>query len=157
MARGRAARRKDKPSTYIDRFYYDTVTFTERNLRFLLDVLGSERVVFGTDWPAPMQVYDAGRALPAGRLPQGLSATTCCGDRGRDLRDELTEREATRVAKPKVFAVQPMMEVGRRALEEFADVEVFDSDRMISKPELLNGPATATTSGCSATPRSTSR
>ena len=50
---------KDKPSTYVDRFYYDTVTFTERNLRFMLDVLGSERVVFGTDWPAPMQVYDA--------------------------------------------------------------------------------------------------
>jgi aminocarboxymuconate-semialdehyde decarboxylase len=50
---------KDKPSTYVDRFYYDTVTFTDRNLRFMLDVLGSENVVFGTDWPAPMQVYDA--------------------------------------------------------------------------------------------------
>jgi glyoxylate reductase len=43
------------------------------------------------------------------------------------------------VAKPKVFAVQPVMEVGRRALEEIADVEVFDSYRMISKPELLHG------------------
>jgi glyoxylate reductase len=42
------------------------------------------------------------------------------------------------VAKPKVFAVQPVMEVGRRALEEIADVEVFDSYRMISKPELLH-------------------
>jgi aminocarboxymuconate-semialdehyde decarboxylase len=50
---------QDKPSTYVDRFYYDTVTFTDRNLRFMLDVLGSKNVVFGTDWPAPMQVYDA--------------------------------------------------------------------------------------------------
>jgi glyoxylate reductase len=41
------------------------------------------------------------------------------------------------VAKPKVFVVQPVMEVGRRALEEFADVDVFDSHRMIRKPELL--------------------
>jgi glyoxylate reductase len=41
------------------------------------------------------------------------------------------------MAKPKVFAVQPVMEVGREALEEFADVDVFDSYRMISKPELL--------------------
>jgi glyoxylate reductase len=41
------------------------------------------------------------------------------------------------MAKPKVFAVQPVMEVGRKALEEFADVDVFDSYRMISKPELL--------------------
>ena len=50
---------QDKPSTYANRFYYDTVTFTDRNLRFMLDVLGSERVVFGTDWPAPMQTYGA--------------------------------------------------------------------------------------------------
>jgi aminocarboxymuconate-semialdehyde decarboxylase len=56
---GERGRTTDRPSTYVDRFYYDTVTFTERNLRFMLDVLGSERVVFGTDWPAPMQVFDA--------------------------------------------------------------------------------------------------
>ena len=43
------------------------------------------------------------------------------------------------MSKPKVFVVQPIMDVGRRALEEIADVEVFDSYRMISKPELLHG------------------
>jgi glyoxylate reductase len=43
------------------------------------------------------------------------------------------------VAKPKVFVVQPIMEAGRRALEELAEVDVFDSYRMISKPELLRG------------------
>jgi glyoxylate reductase len=43
------------------------------------------------------------------------------------------------MARPKVFVVQPVMEVGRSALEEFAEVEVFDSYRMISKPELLSG------------------
>ena len=49
-------RTKDKPSTYVNRFYYDTVTFTERNLRFLIDTVGIDRMVFGTDWPAPMVV-----------------------------------------------------------------------------------------------------
>ena len=49
---------KDKPSTYLDRFWYDTVTFTDRNLRFMLDVLGSENVVFGTDYPAPMRLFE---------------------------------------------------------------------------------------------------
>jgi aminocarboxymuconate-semialdehyde decarboxylase len=48
----------DKPSTYLRSFYYDTVTFTERNLRFLIDVVGSDRVVFGTDYPAPMRLFD---------------------------------------------------------------------------------------------------
>jgi aminocarboxymuconate-semialdehyde decarboxylase len=47
-----------QPSTYLSRFYYDTVTYTDRNLRFLLDAVGSDRVVFGTDWPAPMVVPD---------------------------------------------------------------------------------------------------
>jgi glyoxylate reductase len=41
------------------------------------------------------------------------------------------------VAKPKVFVVQPVMDVGREALEQFAEVDVFDSHRMIRKPELL--------------------
>jgi aminocarboxymuconate-semialdehyde decarboxylase len=58
--RGKAA---DRPSTYLDRFYYDTVTFTERNLRFLLDVVGSDRVVFGTDYPAPMRLEDPVRLI----------------------------------------------------------------------------------------------
>lgn len=53
----------DRPSTYLRRFYYDTVTYTDRNLRFLLDVVGAERVLFGTDWPAPMVVEDPVRRI----------------------------------------------------------------------------------------------
>jgi aminocarboxymuconate-semialdehyde decarboxylase len=54
---------RDRPSTYLGRFYYDTGTFRERNLRFLIDVVGSERVVFGTDYPAPMRLEDPVRLL----------------------------------------------------------------------------------------------
>ena len=43
--------------------------------------------------------------------------------------------------KAKVFVVQPIMDVGRRALEEFADVEVFASERMIGRDALLSGVA----------------
>lgn len=48
---------------------------------------------------------------------------------------------ATRGARPKVFVVQPVMDVGRRALEVIADVEVHDSERMIGRPALLAGVA----------------
>jgi aminocarboxymuconate-semialdehyde decarboxylase len=51
--RGKA---RDLPSSYLRRVYYDTVTYTDRNLRFLIDAVGADRVVFGTDWPAPMAV-----------------------------------------------------------------------------------------------------
>jgi aminocarboxymuconate-semialdehyde decarboxylase len=56
-------RSQGPPSAYARRFYYDTVVYTPRNLRFLIDVVGADRVVFGTDWPAPMTFDD-----PVGRL-----------------------------------------------------------------------------------------
>ena len=39
------------PSAYQRRLYYDTVTSSEEALRFLLDRVGAERVVIGSDWP----------------------------------------------------------------------------------------------------------
>ncbi len=54
---------QDRPSSYVRRFLYDTVVYTPRNLRFLIDVVGADRVIFGTDWPAPMTFDD-----PVGRL-----------------------------------------------------------------------------------------
>jgi len=39
------------PSAYQKQMYYDTVTGSEEALRFLLDSVGSERVVLGSDWP----------------------------------------------------------------------------------------------------------
>lgn len=42
------------PSAYLDRFYYDCLTHSEEALRFLIDSVGIDRVVFGTDWPFDM-------------------------------------------------------------------------------------------------------
>jgi aminocarboxymuconate-semialdehyde decarboxylase len=39
------------PSTYQHRLYYDSVTGSEEALRFLLDQVGADRVVLGSDWP----------------------------------------------------------------------------------------------------------
>ena len=44
----------DLPSRYLSRFYYDCIVYTEQSLRFLIDSVGIERVVFGTDWPYDM-------------------------------------------------------------------------------------------------------
>jgi aminocarboxymuconate-semialdehyde decarboxylase len=53
--RGRAS---GPPSTYARRFTYDAVAYQPHTLRFLVDVVGADRVVLGTDWPAPMRVED---------------------------------------------------------------------------------------------------
>jgi aminocarboxymuconate-semialdehyde decarboxylase len=39
------------PSGYRKRLYYDTVLGSEEELRFLLDRVGADRVVLGSDWP----------------------------------------------------------------------------------------------------------
>jgi aminocarboxymuconate-semialdehyde decarboxylase len=39
------------PSAYQRRLYYDSVTGSEAALRFLLDQVGADRVVLGSDWP----------------------------------------------------------------------------------------------------------
>jgi len=39
------------PSSYQRRLYYDTVVGSEKALRFLLDEVGVDRVVLGSDWP----------------------------------------------------------------------------------------------------------
>jgi aminocarboxymuconate-semialdehyde decarboxylase len=42
------------PSTYLRRFWYDTITHAATPLKFLVDLVGADRVVFGTDLPFDM-------------------------------------------------------------------------------------------------------
>ena len=37
---------------------YDSCTYTEATLRFLIDMVGVDQVVLGTDYPAPMFLDD---------------------------------------------------------------------------------------------------
>jgi aminocarboxymuconate-semialdehyde decarboxylase len=47
------------PSRYVRRFYYDCLTHSEAALRFIIDTVGVDRVVLGSDWP-----YDMGIESP---------------------------------------------------------------------------------------------
>ncbi|MBM3924615.1 MAG: amidohydrolase [SAR202 cluster bacterium] len=44
----------DKPSSYLRRMYYDCLTHSEAGLRLLIDTVGADHVVLGSDWPADM-------------------------------------------------------------------------------------------------------
>ena len=44
------------PSEYLSNFYYDCLTHDEPALRMLIDLVGVERVLFGTDWPFDMAI-----------------------------------------------------------------------------------------------------
>ena len=49
---------RQPPSAYLGRFWYDCLTHSEDALRYLIDTVGIERVVFGTDWPFDMAIDD---------------------------------------------------------------------------------------------------
>ncbi|RMH85623.1 MAG: amidohydrolase [Actinomyces sp.] len=42
------------PSAYVDRFYVDSAVFDTRSLRLLVEVMGSDRVLLGSDHPFPL-------------------------------------------------------------------------------------------------------
>ncbi len=46
----------EPPSAYLRRFYYDCLTHSEAALRLVIDTVGADRVVLGTDWPADMRI-----------------------------------------------------------------------------------------------------
>jgi aminocarboxymuconate-semialdehyde decarboxylase len=51
------------PSHYLDRFYVDSVVFDERALRLLVDTVGIERVLVGSDYPYPLGERPAGAVV----------------------------------------------------------------------------------------------
>jgi aminocarboxymuconate-semialdehyde decarboxylase len=44
-----------RPSSYLRRFYYDTITHDPRILRFLIELVGADRIVLGSDYDQDMQ------------------------------------------------------------------------------------------------------
>lgn len=43
-----------EPSQYLRRFYYDTIIHSRRSSKFLIETVGADRVMFGTDFPFDM-------------------------------------------------------------------------------------------------------
>jgi aminocarboxymuconate-semialdehyde decarboxylase len=51
------------PLEYARRFYYDSMVFDRRALRYLVDLLGADRLLVGSDFPAMPREEPAGRTL----------------------------------------------------------------------------------------------
>lgn len=60
------------PSAYTDRFHVDSAVFDPRALRLLLEVMGTDRVMLGTDFPFPLGELEPGATV---RACPGLDAS----------------------------------------------------------------------------------
>jgi len=54
---------KHAPSHYVSRFYVDSAVFDARSLRLLLEVMGEDRVMLGSDYPFPLGEQRVGRLI----------------------------------------------------------------------------------------------
>jgi aminocarboxymuconate-semialdehyde decarboxylase len=57
------------PSSYLRRIWYDALVYTPQALRHLVEVVGSDKVVLGTDYPFDMGVTDPVERATAAALP----------------------------------------------------------------------------------------
>jgi aminocarboxymuconate-semialdehyde decarboxylase len=62
------------PSKYVDRFYVDSAVFDERTLNFLIDTMGADRVVLGSDYPYPLGEKRVGQLVRNSRLAPAVKA-----------------------------------------------------------------------------------
>ena len=60
-----AHRNPVNPRDYLGRFWVDSVTHDPQALRYLVDIVGADRVILGTDYPFPLGEQEPGEALMA--------------------------------------------------------------------------------------------
>jgi aminocarboxymuconate-semialdehyde decarboxylase len=60
------------PLDYARRFYYDSMVFDRRALTYLIDLLGHDRLLVGSDYPAMEREEPAGRTLRSLDLPEAV-------------------------------------------------------------------------------------
>ena len=73
------------PSSYCERFYTDSAVFSDDALTLLVDLMGEEKVLFGTDFPFPLGEQPPGDLI---NRHDGISVSSkqrLLGDNARDF------------------------------------------------------------------------
>ena len=128
----RAGASRKPPSAYQRRLYYDTVVGSEEALRFLLDRVGADRVVLGSDWPfvpwhpSPVTwVAGARVAEPRREGPDPLAESRGAAEAVGGARRGRSRFPRRRAVPPLHLVVALGMEAG--ALQEIAAIERRDA------------------------------
>jgi aminocarboxymuconate-semialdehyde decarboxylase len=68
------------PSTYLKKFYLDTIVFTPHQLEALVALFGVEKILLGTDYPYDMADYDPIEHIMSAKLGAEDQAAICGGN-----------------------------------------------------------------------------
>ena len=68
------------PSRYLNRFYVDSAVFGERALKFLVETMGADRVMLGSDYPFPLGEHRIGSLIRSSDLLEPAKALLLGGN-----------------------------------------------------------------------------
>jgi aminocarboxymuconate-semialdehyde decarboxylase len=105
VARGES---EHSPSYYLNRFSVDSAVFDQRALEFLVQTMGADRVMLGSDYPFPLGEERVGSLIRESSLPQHAKAKLLGANAARFL-GLATESEQAR--KPKRVEAAPISPV----------------------------------------------
>jgi aminocarboxymuconate-semialdehyde decarboxylase len=81
------------PRHYLDRFYLDSAVFDHRSLQFLVDTMGADRVVLGSDYPYPLGEERVGDLIRTSKLPANTKSKLLGENAARFLGLPVEKRE----------------------------------------------------------------
>jgi aminocarboxymuconate-semialdehyde decarboxylase len=73
------------PSHYLNRFYADSAVFDQRALQFLVETMGADQVMLGSDYPFPLGEERVGSLIRQSNLSQHTKAKLLSGNATRFL------------------------------------------------------------------------
>lgn len=89
------------PSQYLQRFYVDSAVFDDRALKFLVQTMGAERVMLGSDYPFPLGEHRVGALIRGSDLSAAEKRRLLGGNAEKFLAlDPLEPRETAPLDAP---------------------------------------------------------
>ena len=86
-----------KPSSYLDKLYFDTITFDRGMLSHLVERFGADRVLLGTDYPYDMGVEDPVGFIGGTKLSAADKAKLLGGNAARLLKIDYNKSTRRRI------------------------------------------------------------
>jgi aminocarboxymuconate-semialdehyde decarboxylase len=139
LARGAA---QFPPNHYLDRFYVDSAVFDQRTLQFLLEIMGQDRVLLGSDYPFPLGEERVGALIRDSRVSAhaktkllGTNAQTWLG-----LPQEPVAPAENKVAQPNSSFGCPAARGNADSVNQPSDHDAAQSSKKLTYSSYLQVP-----------------
>jgi aminocarboxymuconate-semialdehyde decarboxylase len=84
------------PSHYLDRFFVDSAVFDQSTLQFLIEKMGAERVILGSDYPFPLGEQRIGSLIRESSLPAAAKSNLLVNNASQWLATESPTRSTSK-------------------------------------------------------------